>query len=270
MNKLKEMFGQEKPVIALLHIKALPGDPWYSRGDTMEKVVDAAKNDLRALQDGGVDGILFSNEYSFPYQPRVDAVTVAAMSRVVSELRHEIRVPFGVHVISDADATIELAAALDAHFVRSVFTGAYAGEAGLQARDIAKTLRRRNELNLRGLMMFYMITAESDGDLSGRKLPDIAQAIIFKCQPDALCVSGKSAGREADPEQIAAVRAVSGDVPILCNTGVNYENVIARLASSDGAFVGTGFKIDGKFENAVDGGRVRMFMDRVNEYRSRK
>lgn len=270
MNKLKEIFGYEKPVIALLHIKALPGDVWFSRGTTMEMIVEEARKDLFALQDGGVDGILFSNEYSLPYQSQVDAVTVAAMSRIISELRHEIKIPFGVHVISDPASTIELAAALDANFVRSVFSGAYAGESGIQSRDIAKILRRKNELNLQDLMMFYMISAESDGDLSNREQPDIARALIFKCRPDALCVSGKSAGRDADMELVSAVREASGGVPVLCNTGVNSENVADRLACSDGVFVGTSFKVNGKFENAVDGERVRLFMKRANEYRTQK
>ena len=270
MNKMKEMFGYEKPIIALLHIKALPGDVWFTRDTTMEMIVEDARNDLLALQDGGVDGVLFSNEYSLPYQAHVDAVTVAAMSRVVSELRHDIQVPFGVHVISDPASTIELAAALGAHFARSVFTGAYAGESGLRSIDIAKILRRRNELNLQKLMMFYMINAESDGDLSDRELADIARALIFKCRPDALCVSGKFAGREADTEMISTVREASCGVPVLCNTGVNYENVADKLACSDGAFVGTSFKVGGKFENAVDGERVRLFMRRANEYRNRR
>lgn len=268
MSKLKDLFGHEKPIIALLHIKALPGDVWFMQGATMKMVVDEARKDLAALQEGGVDGILFSNEYSLPYLSEVDSVTVAAMSRVVSELRSEIRLPFGVHVISDPSATIELAAALEADFVRSVFTGAYAGEAGIQSRNIAKVLRRKNELQLNDLMMFYMISTESDGDLSQRELPDIAQALIFKCKPDALCVSGKSAGREADMDSISAVREVSHGVPVLCNTGVSLDNVITKLEGSDGAFVGTGFKYDGKFENSVSAERVRAFMNKVNEYRS--
>lgn len=42
----------------------------------MDKVVEHAREDLHALQDGGVDGILFfSNEFSLPYQRNMDMVT---------------------------------------------------------------------------------------------------------------------------------------------------------------------------------------------------
>ena len=91
MSQLKEKFNHEKPIIALLHVRALPGDPMYMPGDTMEQVVEKARADLIALQNGGVDAILFSNEYSLPYQTQVDPVIVAAMSRVISELRTDLK-----------------------------------------------------------------------------------------------------------------------------------------------------------------------------------
>lgn len=268
MKTIKEVFHQDKPVIALLHIRELPGDPFYPRDGSMEKVIAAARADLRALQAGGVDGVLFSNEYSQPYQPEVDMVTVAAMATVIGALKDEITVPFGVHVISDAMATIELAAAVGADFVRSVFTGGYVGEMGIRSLDIAAVLRRKRALGLDDLLMFYMVGSESDGDLSGRNLADTAQAIIFKCRPTGLCVSGKSAGREASNDIVMEVRAAAGGTPVLFNTGVNQDNVQEKLAVSDGVMVGTAFKVDGIFENLVDEGRVRKFMEKVRETRA--
>lgn len=37
MSWCKELFGHEKPVIALLHLNAFPGDPLYKKGDSMKK-----------------------------------------------------------------------------------------------------------------------------------------------------------------------------------------------------------------------------------------
>lgn len=45
----QDMFGVEKPIIALLHLDALPGDPGYC-GD-MKTVTEHARKDLLALQD---------------------------------------------------------------------------------------------------------------------------------------------------------------------------------------------------------------------------
>lgn len=60
----EKMFGVKKPIIAMLHIDPLPGDPLYKSGNDMDKVVEHAREDLHALQDGGVDGIIFSNDFS--------------------------------------------------------------------------------------------------------------------------------------------------------------------------------------------------------------
>ena len=73
---IKEMFGVEKPIIALLHLDALPGDPGFC--GSMDTVLEHAKQDLIALKKGGVDGILFANELSLPYQPVADLAVISA------------------------------------------------------------------------------------------------------------------------------------------------------------------------------------------------
>ena len=42
----QEMFGVEKPIIALLHLDALPGDPGYC--GSMDTVLEHARQDLVA------------------------------------------------------------------------------------------------------------------------------------------------------------------------------------------------------------------------------
>ena len=48
----EKMFGVKKPIIAMLHIDPLPGDPLYKSENDMDKVVEHAREDLHALQDG--------------------------------------------------------------------------------------------------------------------------------------------------------------------------------------------------------------------------
>ena len=85
----QEMFGVEKPIIALLHLDALPGDPGYC--GSMDTVLEHARQDLVALQNGGVDGILFANEFSLPYQPVADVAVISAMAYIIGALRPLIR-----------------------------------------------------------------------------------------------------------------------------------------------------------------------------------
>lgn len=265
---INEMFQVQKPIIAMLHLDALPGDPAFRRGDTMDAVVAHAKEDLAALQAGGVDGVLISNEFSLPYERHMSFVTPAAMARVIGELKRDIRVPFGVDCISDGLATIELAAAVSADFVRGTFCGCYVGDGGLYNNDFSQLLRRKAALGLDDLRMFYFLNPESDRNLDTRPLPDIAKSLVFKAAPDAFCISANAAGEDVNAQLMNSVRQViRSDTAIVCNTGCRAETIAAKLASSDAAIVGTTFKKNGDFRQRVDAQRVRAFMEVVSEVR---
>src|SRR4051794_40026899 len=123
MTWLKEVIGTEKAIIAMCHLLPLPGDPYFNKELGMDYVVEMAKKDLHFLQEGGVDAVMFSNEFSLPYLTNVKTETVAAMAR--KELMHDIKIPFGVNVLWDAGKSLDLAAATGAQFVREIFTGVY-------------------------------------------------------------------------------------------------------------------------------------------------
>ena len=269
----EELFGIKKPIIAMLHLDALPGDPRFRRGTSLDEIVEHARADLRALQDGGVDGVIFSNEFSFPYQRKMDIVTPAAMAYIIGNLKPEIRVPFGVDAISDGAACLELAAAVGADFVRGTFSGVYVGDGGLYNNDFSALLRRKAALPLDNLKMLYFINPESDRNLDPRPLAEIAASTMAKAMPDGLCISANAAGMDVDEALIASVKAANPDVVVICNTGCRPDTVARKLAAGDAAIVGTYFKENGKIEDSshrnvrVDAARVKEFMAAVRAFR---
>lgn len=265
MSWIKNIFHTEHAIIGMLHLGALPGDPFYE--GSMRDVIRQAREDLEALQEGGVDGILITNEMSLPYEKKVDMVTVSAMARVIGAIEKDIRIPFGVEAIYDADASIELCAATDAVFSRCVFTGAYAGDLGLVDKDIAKTLRRRRYLERNDLKLFYFVNSEGEVYLNDRPMEEITKTMIFNCRPEALVVAGGMAGVNPENSLLTRVKGAAGDVPVFCGTGCRTENIEQILAISDGAFVGTTFKKEGGFGNPIEYERVKAFMDKVREIR---
>jgi uncharacterized protein len=266
MNWLSDMFGVQKPIIAMCHLQALPGDPAYDRAGGMTKVVELATRDLECLQAGRVDGVMFSNEFSLPYLTKVKPETTAAMARVIGEVRRAIRVPYGVNVLWDPIASIELAAATDAQFMREIITGVYASDFGLWNTNVGETMRRRAAL-APDLRMLFNIVPEAASYLGSRTSVDIARTTVFNNRPDALCVSGLTAGAETDTQLMAQIKKAVPGTAVLCNTGCRVDNVERQLKVADGAVVGTAFKIDGRFENLVDPARVREFMDKVKSIR---
>jgi membrane complex biogenesis BtpA family protein len=267
MQWMLDLFHVRKPIIAMCHLRALPGDPGYDAHKGLAWVVDQARQDLAALQAGGVDAVMFSNEYSLPYLLQVEPITPITMGRVIGELLSEIRVPFGVNVLWDSMATLELAVATGAQFVREIFSGVYASDFGLWNTNSGQTARHRRRLHGEHIRLLYNIVPEAAVYLGGRDIAAIARSTVFNAQPDVLCVSGLIAGAEAAEETLRVVKTAVPDTPVFANTGVRLENVEAQLAVADGAVVGTTFKRDGYIWNEVDPARVAALMDKVHTLR---
>ena len=267
MGWMKKLFQVEKPIIAMCHLQALPGDPNYDEAGGMDRVVSCARRDLLALQDGGVDGVMFSNEFSLPYLTRVEPITIAAMAEVIGELKEEIRIPYGVNCLWDPIASLDLAKATGGQFIREIISGVYASDFGLWNTNAGATARHRARIGAGNVRMLFNIVPEAAKYLGDRDIREIARSTEFNHQPDALCVSGLTAGSETDTQILKQVKDVVRHTPVLCNTGCNADNIARQLAVADGAVCATTFKVDGIFENAVDPARVKAFMDRVKEIR---
>lgn len=267
MSWLDDTFDGKKPILAMLHMQPMPGDPHYDSVAGVRAVAEAARRELHALQEGGVDAVMFSNEFSLPYLTKTEPITAITMARVIGELLDELTVPHGVNVLWDGLATLDLAAATGALFVREIYTGVYASDFGLWDTKVGEAARRRRQRDAQNVNMIYNIVPEAATYLGDRTIESIAKTTIFNCRPEALAVSGATAGAALDPEILRRVKAVAGDTPVLANTGVRVDTVEALFAIADGAVVGTAFKKDGKFENAVDVARVTEFMAEVRRVR---
>lgn len=267
MEWIRDIFNTYKPVIAMCHLRALPGDPGYDSQKGMEWVVNQARADLRALQEGGVDAIMFSNEASLPYLTKVDPVTTISMTRVIAELFDEIKVPYGVNVLWDPEASIDLAVATGALFVREIFTGVYASDYGMWNTNTGRYIRHQHAVQGQHIKLFFNIVPESAVYLAERSVADVARSTVFNTNPDALCVSGLTAGAETSSETLNLVKDAVPNTPVFANTGVRLSNIEQQLAIADGAITGTTFKRDGYIWNEVDINRVRAFMDKAREVR---
>ncbi len=269
MNWLKDVIGTDKAIIAMCHLLPLPGDPYYDKEKGMEFVVEMARKDLMSLQNGGVDAVMFSNEFSLPYLTDVRTETVAAMARIIGELMHEIRIPFGVNVLWDAKKSLDLAAATGAKFVREIFTGVYASDFGMWNTNVGETIRHQRAIGAENVKLLYNIVPEAAKYVAERDIESIAKSTVFNNRPDALCVSGLTAGAETDSQLLQRVKEIVPETVVLANTGVRLSNLEQQLSIADGAVVGTTFKYEGKFENHVDVQRVKEFMDKVKVFRQR-
>lgn len=266
MTHFHEVLGTHKPIIAMAHLLPLPGSPLYDRDGGVDRIVDEAVRDLEALQQGGVDAIMFGNEGDRPYLTRATPESLSAMSVVVARARAHVKVPFGVNYLWDPVASVALAHATGAKFVREVFTGVYDSDMGLWVPDAAGAVRLRAILGDRTLL-FYNINAEFASSVGTRSHAAKAQSAVFASLADAICVSGPMTGQTVDLSHIEEVKRAVPNTPVIANTGVREANVRDILKVADAAIVGTSFKVDGDTWNPVDPERVTRFMDLVRSAR---
>ena len=114
---IDEVFGDRKPVIGMVHIQALPGTACYRGDHDLSRIVAQVSEDYNNLVNGGIDSVIFCNEFDKPYSRHVEPHIVAVMTTIIDRvLEHGRRVPFGVDIQWDAKAALAIAMATGGRF----------------------------------------------------------------------------------------------------------------------------------------------------------
>ncbi len=260
----KDLFGTDRPIIALLHLDALPGEPGFA--GSLETVMEHAAADLAALQEGGVDGLLIANEYCAPTTPNTGTVTLMAMAAVIGSLKKDVRLPFGTNVVYNPAETIRMGAALGADFGRSAFGGAYTGAYGLHSVNFGDMVRLKYELGRPDFKLLCKINPEGDVRIGDQTTEQVVNSFCRGGYAGALCVSGPGAGRKASFDLLTEVcgLAKKWNVPVFCNTGCRLDTIERILTVADGACVGTALK---GADERVDAEKVKAFMEAARRAR---
>ncbi len=265
---LRARFGTDKPIVAMCHLPALPGRPRHDRAAGIGRIVDSLAHDLPILHEAGVDGLLFCNEADLPYELRVGPEIPAAMAAAIGQLKSEIRLPFGVNIVWDPRASLAVARATGATFVREVFTGVYESDLGMMQPDFGAIAAYRTMIGAEDVALFSNITPEFASSIGQRTIAQRAQGAAF-LGVDVILISGQITGMSIDLDDLRAAKAAAPATPVLANTGVRAETVTEILAVADGALVGTTLKRDGITWNPVDRDRALRFMDAARLSRQR-
>jgi hypothetical protein len=254
--RMTDLFGREKVLLGMVHLLPLPGAPRW--GGSLQAVLEAAREDVKALEAGGMDGCLVENYGDAPFTPgAVDPATVAAMAVIVGELRQATALALGVNVLkNDARAALAVAAATGARFIRvNIHIGAVVADQGIIQGDAYGTLRYRRLLSA-DVKIFADVLAKHGAPLAPVDVEQEARDAAYRGLADALIVSGKGTGEPTDLARLEAVRRAVPDRPVLVGSGATPETVGRLLALADGVIVGTSIKRDGKLANPVDVRRV--------------
>ena len=245
--KKKEVavLGIRKPVIAMIHVQALPGTPAY--GGNHRKIIETAVKEASFYQKAGVDILMIENMHDRPYLKRSAGPEITAMMTAVA-------------------LAVAKAASLD--FIRAEgFVFAHVGDEGLYDSDAGTLLRYRRNIDAENVSIFTDIKKKHSAHAitADVNLAETAAAAEFFLS-DGIIVTGTATGEPATLEDLELVKQAT-NLPVLVGSGITIENLANYMEVADALIVGSFLKKDGKWFNAPDPERIRQFMDKVNVLR---
>ncbi|HEU0080245.1 MAG TPA: BtpA/SgcQ family protein, partial [Longimicrobiaceae bacterium] len=112
------MFSSPKPVIAMVHVGALPGTP-ASRA-TLRELEERAVDEVAVYRGAGVHGVALENMHDVPYlRGGVGPEITAAMTVLARAVKEASGLPCGIQVLAGANLeAVAVAHAARLDFVR--------------------------------------------------------------------------------------------------------------------------------------------------------
>lgn len=265
---LETIFQQSKPVIGMIHVGALPGTP--AARQSVAEIIATAVYEARLYRHNGVDGVMIENMHDTPYQrSSVGPEIVAAMALVGQAVKTESSLPTGIQILAGANVeAMAVAHAANLDFIRAEsYAFAHVADEGLIEASAAPLLRYRKLLGADRVQVWADIKKKhsSHAITADIRLGTMAETVEFM-RGDAVIITGNVTG---DPPRLADVAEAKAHcrLPVLLGSGVDAENISAFYPAADGFIIGSYFKADGHWANAVEAGRVEAFMQAVRELR---
>jgi hypothetical protein len=261
-----DLFGVHYPIVGMVHLPPLPGSPVYN-GKGLDEVIEHALQDIKELEQGGVNALEIENFSDPTYYPQeVGPELVAAMAVIADRIVHAASVPVGICVLSDPKASLSVAHAVGAKFIRATFfTEASVDVSGLVLPKPHELLRFRKFLDP-SIKIFADVHIKHSAPLVNRPLGDSAlDAKYFLA--DAIIISGTHTGKATKIDDLREAKQAVEDFPVLVGSGFNAEQAGEIFKYADGAIVGTSLKEGGISSNPVDRKRVRQLMEVVQKIR---
>jgi membrane complex biogenesis BtpA family protein len=260
-GRFADLFRSAKPIIGVIHLPPLPG---YDGSPGVERLLEKALADQRALEAGGIDAVLVENEEDHPHEIVASPSTIAHMTRVTSALVSRASVPVGVEILlNDPQASIAVAAASGARFIRTDYfvDRMERPEYGEMRTDPAGAMALRRQLHAEQILVLADIQVKYARMLEPRPLSRSAR-LARDSGADAVVVTGSATGHAPDVGIIREASAGASGCPVLIGSGLDLENA-ALLGAAAGAIVGTSLKTGDR----VDVDKVRALVEAARKIR---
>jgi membrane complex biogenesis BtpA family protein len=172
-----------------------------------------------------------------------------------------------INLLWDAIASLAVARATGAAFVREVMTGVYESDLGMIEPSFGEIGGYRTAIGATNVLLFDNVQPEFASAIGSRTVADRAKGAAF-LGADAILISGPAAGTQFDMGHLRAAKDAVPNTPVIANTGVRAETIADIFKVADGAIVGTSLKRDGNTWNEVEPDRAKRLVDAAGRART--
>lgn len=270
-NNLQKVFNKTNNIIiGALHFPPLLG---YSDFPGFEMALKNALDDLEAFERGGIDAVIFENNYDIPHSEFVKPEIATSMMYLGEKLRAATKLPLGISVLwNDYKTALSIAKILNLQFIRvPVFVDHVRSRYGEIIGNPQAIIKYRKMLNAEDVEIYADIHVKHSEILSKITIEQAASQAISK-GADGLIITGKWTGDAPLMDELKSVRAAVGDFPIIAGSGCDKNNIGVILNVANAAIVSTSLKegtIEDKESDNLKGWDKRIDLERVKEFMSR-
>lgn len=255
----------EKLIFGLIHLLPMPGTPYYKEGD-LEKSIEKAVKDAKALENGGAAGCLIQTvDKIYPTGDDTDYVRVSCMAVIASEVRRAVGPDFriGAQIMWNCiTPSLAVCKAVNADYTRcTALVGSTVTPFGVMNADPLKVYDYRRKIGAENVEMIAEIAGYhfSNGYDKETLVGLVAKAKMVGANAVEIMHKDEAVNNQME----ADIRSVYPDMPIILGGGTTVESARSRLANADGALVGSCFEA-GRWGEGIQEKVVEAYMREVN------
>jgi membrane complex biogenesis BtpA family protein len=253
-----------KPLIGMLHVRALPGTPTHHL--PVAEIIRLAVEEAILYEQAGLDAILLENMHDVPYMNKHVGVEVTAtLTAVACAVRRAVKLPLGIQILAAANKeALATALAAEMQFIRAEgFVFGHLADEGYMDACAGDLLRYRKLIGAEHIAILTDIKKKHSAHAltADVSIGETAAAAEF-FRSDGLIVTGSATGKAADFAELTAVRKAS-KLPILIGSGITAENIRSYWDFADSFIIGSYFKTDGLWSNPISIERINKLMQTV-------
>lgn len=259
--KFSSTFKQDKSLIGMIHVQALPGTPLNRLA-----VADIAKqaiSEAKILAYSGIQSIMLENMHDVPYLNReVGPEIISAMTRICSEVRQTSDLPMGVQLLAGANqAALSVAQAAEFQYIRAEgFVFGHMADEGMLQSDAGDLLRFRKQIGADDIHVLTDIKKKhsSHAMTADVSLEDTVEAAQFFLS-DGVIITGTHTGKPVDTSELGRVYK-KAQLPVLVGSGVTPGGLPKIIQNADAFIVGSYFKLEGNWKHEPDPERLEILV----------